>query len=142
MVAQKTVPEERMNATRLVAFAGLAVFATAPLGAQQKAKTTKKTEDLASLTKISKDSATKIALAQVAAGSTVKSSELEREKGTIVYSFDLNVPGKTGIDEVLVSAINGHVVSKQYETPKQEKNEAKKEAKEKAKSTKKAAKTP
>jgi uncharacterized membrane protein YkoI len=93
--------------------------------AQGKGKAKK--ENLKSLTKITKDSASKVALGRVAAGSKVKSSELEREKGTIVYSFDITVPGQTGIEEILVSAIDGSVVSQEHETPKQEKAEAKKE---------------
>ena len=92
-----------------------------------------KKESLKSLTKISKDSATKVALSRVAAGSKVKSSELEREKGTIVYSFDLKVPGQTGVEEILVSAIDGSVVSQEHETPKMEKAEAKKDKAEKKK---------
>ena len=62
---------------------------------------------------------------------TVKSSELEREHGKLIYSFDITVPGKTGIDEVNVNAIDGSVVAKAHESPKTEKKEAAKEAKEK-----------
>ena len=101
---------------------------------QGKAKVKK--ENLKAETKISRDSAKTVALSRVAAGSKVKSSELEREKGTIVYSFDITVPGQTGVDEILVSAIDGSVVSQEHETPKQEKAEAKKEKKEKAKPNK------
>jgi len=66
----------------------------------------------------------------------VKSEELEREHGKLIYSYDITVPGKTGIDEVNVNAIDGTVVAKQHETPKSEKKEAAQEAKEK-KATKK-----
>lgn len=86
--------------------------------------------ELRSMAKISEDSARRIALAQVSNG-TVKSSELEHEKGTVVYSYDITVPGRTGVEEVLVSAIDGHVVEHQHETPKAERAEARKEAKEK-----------
>ena len=54
----------------------------------------------------------------------VRESELEREKGTIVWSFDIKAPGRTGIEEVLVSALDAHVVSKSHETPKMEAAEA------------------
>lgn len=80
--------------------------------------------------KISEATARETALKEVPNGS-VKSSELERENGKLIYSYDITVPGKTGIDEVNVNAIDGNVVAKQHETPKAEKTEAAKEAKEK-----------
>jgi uncharacterized membrane protein YkoI len=85
--------------------------------------------------KIPEATARATALKEVPNG-TVKSSELEREGGKLIYSYDITVPGKTGIDEVNVNAIDGTVVAKQHETPKAEKAEAVKEAKEK-KATKK-----
>ena len=45
----------------------------------------------------------------------------------MVYSFDIKVPKQAGVEEVLVSAIDGSVVSQTHESPKQEKAEAKKE---------------
>jgi uncharacterized membrane protein YkoI len=104
--------------------------------AKTQGKAKGKKENLKAEAKISKDSAKTVALSRVAAGSKVKSSELEREKGTVVYSFDIRVPGQTGVEEILVSAIDGSVVSQSHETPKQEKAEAKKEKQEKAKSKK------
>jgi uncharacterized membrane protein YkoI len=98
----------------------------------------KKAETQAALqkeAKISEATARATALGEVPNG-VVKSSELEREKGKLIYSFDITVPGKTGIDEVNVNAIDGSVVAKQHESPKTEKKEAAQEAKEK-KTTKK-----
>lgn len=80
--------------------------------------------------KITEAAARATALKEVPNG-TVKSSELERENGKLIYSYDITVPGKTGIDEVNVNAIDGTIVAKQHETPKSEKSEAAKEAKEK-----------
>lgn len=81
--------------------------------------------------KISKDSATVIALARVP-GATVASAEIEREKGRLIWSFDLKTAGKSGIDEVNVNALTGKLVGKvEHETPRTEKKEAVKEAKEK-----------
>lgn len=85
--------------------------------------------------KISEATARATALKEVPNG-TVKSSELERENGKLIYSFDITVAGKTGIDEVNVDAIDGSIVAKQHETPKMEKKEAAKEAKEKTASKK------
>ena len=93
----------------------------------------KKAETQAALqkeAKISEATARATALKEVPNG-TVKSSELEREGGKLIYSYDITVAGKTGIDEVNVNAIDGTVVAKQHETPKAEKAEAVKEAKEK-----------
>jgi uncharacterized membrane protein YkoI len=80
--------------------------------------------------KVSEATARATALAQVPNGS-VKSSEIERENGKLIYSFDITVPGKTGIEEVNVNAIDGSVVAHEHETPKSEKKEAAAEAKEK-----------
>jgi uncharacterized membrane protein YkoI len=102
-------------------------------------KKTTKPESQATLkkeAKISEETARATALKQVPNG-TIKSSELEREHGKLIYSFDISVPGKTGIDEVNVNAIDGSVVAKQHETPKAEKAEATQEAKEKKAATKK-----
>ena len=78
--------------------------------------------------KISEATARETALKEVPNGS-VKSSELERENGKLIYSYDITVPGKTGIDEVNVNAVDGTVVAKTHETPKAEKAEMAKEAK-------------
>ena len=80
--------------------------------------------------KVSEATARTTALAQVPNGS-VKSSEIERENGKLIYSFDITVPGKTGIEEVNVNALDGSVVGREHETAKTEKKEAVTEAKEK-----------
>jgi uncharacterized membrane protein YkoI len=99
----------------------------------RRARAVKRAESQAALqkeAKISEETARATALKEVPNG-TVKSSELEREKGKLIYSFDITVPGKTGIEEVNVNAIDGSVVAREHETPKMEKAEAAKEAKEK-----------
>jgi uncharacterized membrane protein YkoI len=96
-------------------------------------RTMKKVESQAALrkeAKISEATARATALAQVSNG-TIKSSELERENGKLIYSFDITVPGKTGIEEVNVNAIDGTVVGHEHESPKAEKKEAVQEAKKK-----------
>ena len=107
--------------------------ATTATTTTKKHKKMKKEESQAALqkeAKISEAAARVTALGQIPNG-TVKSSELEREHGKLIYSYDITVPGKTGIDEVNVNAMDGAVVAKQHETPKAEKTEAAKEAKEK-----------
>ena len=93
----------------------------------------KKNESQAALqkeAKISEATARETALREVPNG-TVKSSELEREHGKLIYSFDISVPGKAGIEEIGVSAIDGSIVAREHETPAMEKKEAAQEAKEK-----------
>src|SRR5438105_15447367 len=96
-------------------------------------KRAKKAESQAALqreAKISEADARATALKEVPNGS-VKSEELEREKGKLIYSYDITVPGKSGIDEVNINAIDGTAVAKHHETPNCEKQEAAQEAKEK-----------
>jgi uncharacterized membrane protein YkoI len=56
-------------------------------------------------------SATATALKTVP-GATVKSHELEREKGKLIYSFEMKTAGKSGIDEVNIDALTGVTVGK------------------------------
>ena len=79
--------------------------------------------------KISKEQATKIALAKVPDGKVV-SEELEREHGKLIYSFDIKTKSP-GVTEVNVDALNGKIVAVHHETPASEAAEKKKEAKEK-----------
>ena len=83
---------------------------------------------LAAQATVSADSAQKIALSQVSHG-RVREAELEQEKGTLVYSYDIKAAGKSGVDEVLVDAKTGAVVSKTHESPKAEAKEAASEKK-------------
>ena len=85
---------------------------------------------LAAQARITKAAATTIALARVPGG-VVNSVELEREHGKLIYSFDITVAGKPGVDEVQVNATNGSVVSIVHESAKAEKKEAQAENHEK-----------
>lgn len=84
--------------------------------------------DLAKEAKITLDAARATALAKVPNGK-VESEELEKEHGKLVYSFDISVPGKSGVEEVNVSAITGKVVSKHHESAAAEEKEKEKENK-------------
>lgn len=61
-------------------------------------------------------------------GGVVKDHELEREKGKLIWSYDIAVAGKSGIEEVAVDAMTGAMLSKEHETPKAEKKEAAEDA--------------
>ncbi len=65
--------------------------------------------------KVPSDSAMKVALAKVPGG-RISEAELEREHGKVVYSFDIIDPKQSGVEEVLVDANTGKVVSAQHES--------------------------
>ena len=93
-----------------VAFAGLT---TATLRAAEETEAQLQTE-----AKIIKADAEKTALEKVPHG-TIKESELEREDGKLVWSFDIALPQSKKITEVQVDAKTGVIVSVQVETPKE-----------------------
>jgi uncharacterized membrane protein YkoI len=72
--------------------------------------------------KITRADAERIALAKVPGG-TIKEGELEKEKGKIIYSFDIATPGTKDITEVNVDALTGDVVALEHETAKDEAKE-------------------
>ncbi len=63
---------------------------------------------------ITLEAARKVALDRVPGGK-VQDEELEREKGRLVYSFEISTQGKSGAQEVLVDANDGGVMSVQEE---------------------------
>jgi uncharacterized membrane protein YkoI len=80
--------------------------------------------------KVAEADARKTALAVVPSGK-VQSHELERENGKLIYSYDIKVAGKSGIEEVNVDAMTGEVVAHEHEDAKAEAKEKKAEAKKK-----------
>ncbi len=120
------------SASLLAAFAGIAMMAT-PAAAQTKRGAAAAHETQAQLqaqAKITMVDARAKALAKVPNG-TIKSEELEREHGKLLYSFDIGVAGKSGIDEVQVDAITGKMIGGVvHESAAAEKREAAMEAKE------------
>ncbi len=81
--------------------------------------------------KVSQAAATATALAKVPNGS-VSSTELEREHGKLIWSFDIAKPGSKNMTEVHINAKSGKVMSIKTETPEKEAKEAAAEAKEAA----------
>ncbi len=77
---------------------------------------------LQSQAKITRAAAEKTALTK-APGGTIKDGELEKEKGRLIWSFDISTPGSRDITEVAVDAITGAVVSVDKETPAQQAKE-------------------
>ena len=78
---------------------------------------------LAAKAKITLDSARTLALGKVPHG-TVASEELECENGHLIYSFDVKVPNKSGIQEVNINALTGAILGVHHEGPATEQREA------------------
>ena len=119
-----------MHRTTLGAIAlALTVGLTARANAQDSTNAVSPKLDpvLAAEAKISLDSARKIALHKVKNGS-VTSEELEREHGYLIYSFEVKVPGKSGIQEVSVNALNGAVIGVHHEDAATERREAREDS--------------
>lgn len=79
---------------------------------------------LAAQAKIKKSEAKRIALQRAPTGS-IKSGEIENEKGRLVWSFDISKPGTRYITEVLVDAKTGRIISISKENPAQQAAEEK-----------------
>jgi uncharacterized membrane protein YkoI len=80
--------------------------------------------------KISMQAARASAMRIVHQGS-VRSAELETEHGRLLYSFDIELPNRRGVEEVQISAIDGRLLSRKHESPAKEKAEVRAEAREK-----------
>lgn len=101
----------------LFAFTIIAAFGTAAAKDKDEAA-------LQAEAKISKADAEKTALDKVPDGK-VKESELKKEKGKLIWSFDIARPGTSDITEVNVDAISGKIVNVEVETAKDLEKEAK-----------------
>lgn len=117
-------PFARFAATLAARFAALAIASTVA-SAQGTAPAYKRDipAKLSKQARISEDSAAAIARAKVPNGK-IQSVELEREKGKLIYSYDVKIAGKSGIEEVNVNAMDGTVVGVEHESPSDEKKEA------------------
>jgi uncharacterized membrane protein YkoI len=105
------------NAGRSAAAALLLVAGLATGAAAQGGGVTIKEDKpgLLKLARITPDSATKLAQARFPNG-VIKSGEIEREDGKLIYSFDIQLPGVTGIEEVNIDAMTG-AVKTEHENP-------------------------
>ena len=85
--------------------------------------------------KITKAEAQKIALDKVPGG-TIKEGDIEKEKGKLLWSFDIATPGTKDITEVQVDAMTGQVLDVSKETVADQEKEKKEDSKMKAKKEK------
>ncbi|HEY2375487.1 MAG TPA: PepSY domain-containing protein [Gemmatimonadaceae bacterium] len=119
--------------TYLTMFAAMLTLGAAARASAQAAKAPAKKEAtsqaaLRKEAKIAEADARKTALAAVPGGK-VQSHELERENGRLIYSYDIKVAGKSGVEEVNVDAKTGEIVAHEHENAKAEAKEKKAEAK-------------
>jgi uncharacterized membrane protein YkoI len=105
-----------------------ASFASAAQSHKKGNKRSQTQEQLTLEAKITMEQARETALKR--APGNVESSELEREHGQLVYSFDIR-NDKGTITEVQVNAITGEIARVEHENKKQEAAEKRKERQEK-----------
>ena len=86
--------------------------------------------ELINQAKVKKSEAQWIALGRAPQG-VIRRAEIEKERGKLVWSFDISTPGTRDITEVLVDADTGAIVSVDKETPKQQAAEEKADKQEK-----------
>lgn len=107
-VRRKLSDHEKNSVTLQSALAALLLLPLSALAAEQPDK------KLMAEAKLSRPQAEAIAL-KASHGGKVKAAEIEREKGHLVWSFDIAMPKTSTITEVLVDAMDGKVVSLQHE---------------------------
>ena len=100
------------DAPRLRAQGAAAPPAQVP--AAPKVKVTEDKPGLLARARVNPDLATATALARVPGG-VIKAGEIEEEGGKLIYSFDIKVAGKRGIEEVHVDAMTGALIKTEHE---------------------------
>jgi uncharacterized membrane protein YkoI len=112
--------------------AGAIAAASTTLSAQGQGSTYKRDlpADLVKQATVSEANAAATVAARLPKG-RIQAVELEEEDGLLIYSYEVKIPGRSGIEEVNVNARTGAVVSTEHETPASERKEAKAEKSEK-----------
>ena len=106
-----------------VFWAAVVLAAMLPAGAHAQGYKKELPDSLVAKAKITEDSAAKVAMKRFPQG-TIDAVELEREKGTLIYSYDIKLAGKSGVEEVHVSALTGKLLAVAHESAAMEKKEA------------------
>ena len=78
--------------------------------------------DLLARARVTDEAARATALAAVPGGA-ITAAELEEEGGSLIYSYDVSVPGRDGVEEVHVDAVTGKVLSTEHEGAAEEADE-------------------
>jgi uncharacterized membrane protein YkoI len=106
-----------------IAFATLGMV-LASFGCRSKGGSGSDAGALSQSARIDETTARSAALSKVPGGKVIK-EELEQENGRLVYSFDIKKGAEPGIEEVVVDANDGSVVSVQHEDAAAEAKEMK-----------------
>ena len=108
---------------RAIAFF-LAACASLAAGASKldcSVKATRLDADTRSQAKVAEPDARRTALAEVKTqGAQVASGGLEVEDGCLLYTYDVKVPGKKGVQEVVIDAASGKVLRVEHESATKE----------------------
>jgi len=112
---------------RALAMCAVAIGIATPAAAQTSYKRDVP-DSLAKRAKVAEAAAAATAQARVPRG-VIQGVELEKEKGRLIYSYDIKTAGKSGIDEVNVDAMTGKIIAFAHESPADEKKEAAEDAK-------------
>jgi uncharacterized membrane protein YkoI len=97
-----------------------------PLGALAKdldcsVKAKRFDADTRAMARTSEADARKTALDKIAAsGASISSGGLEVEDGCLVYTYDVKVPGRGGVEEVIIDAGTGKVLAVEHESAAKE----------------------
>lgn len=74
-------------------------------------------QELISLAQVPRALAQRTALERVGNGARLLSTELEAERGCLIWSMDVKAGGRKGLEEVNVDAGSGKVLEVRHETP-------------------------
>jgi hypothetical protein len=121
MLMRRLIAQE-VRMTRNIACIAALMLATVSAYAQ----TTYKKDVPAALAKearVDEATAAATACARMPNG-TIRSVELEREKGRLIYSYDFIVAGKKRVEELNVDAVTGKVIATEHESAATERAEA------------------
>jgi len=121
MLMRRLIAQE-VRMTRNIAFIAALMLATSSAYAQTTYKKDVPTA-LAKEARVDETTAAAAARARMPNG-TIRSVELEREKGRLIYSYDFIVAGKKGVEEVNVDAVTGKVIATEHESATTERAEA------------------
>jgi Peptidase propeptide and YPEB domain len=117
-----TLPRRWSSACRLLVLALVSITVANRGSAQATSTGVRMKEDRPgqlAQARVSPDSARAIARARVPRAQIAEEG-IEMEHGRLLYSFDMKTRGRRGIDEVLVDALTGAVISVEHEGPAQE----------------------
>lgn len=121
MIARSMNAATRIAAVTLALATGTLIAASAAMAQATPGSGPMKEDKPGQLARarITPDSARHLARTRVAKA-VIAEEGIEMEKGKLVYSFDMKTAGRSGIDEVLIDAQTGAVISVDHETPAQE----------------------